>query len=228
MSIPVMTIPNTILKRLYTFGSLRNTVEGVQFSIKNRLSDTQVVGVSLIQVDGFAVPARQISLDLGDGARLTPDQISELAVVDFPLRRVLTVMLAVDPLAAGTHNLQIVFHTSQFGELAISVEDSIAEASNHPIHVPRDDLDDYAPDIVEARQQFAAAWSGVELTHIKHFAFDPHVAKGNCENFTGVAQIPLGLAGPITSTANTRRAIFSSRWRPPKGRWWPPIIAGSR
>ncbi len=32
-------IPSMMLKQLYTFGSLKNTPDGVKFSLKNRLSD---------------------------------------------------------------------------------------------------------------------------------------------------------------------------------------------
>ncbi|RMF55068.1 MAG: hydroxymethylglutaryl-CoA reductase, partial [Bacteroidetes bacterium] len=30
-----------------------------------------------------------------------------------------------------------------------------------------------------------------------HYSFDPHITQGNIENFIGVAQIPIGIAGPI-------------------------------
>ena len=39
--------------------------------------------------------------------------------------------------------------------------------------------------------------AGVRLRHLSHYSFDPHVARGNCENFTGVAQMPVGFAGPL-------------------------------
>ncbi len=38
---------------------------------------------------------------------------------------------------------------------------------------------------------------GVELSHITNYGFDPSCTAGNIENFIGVAQVPLGLAGPI-------------------------------
>jgi hydroxymethylglutaryl-CoA reductase (NADPH) len=38
---------------------------------------------------------------------------------------------------------------------------------------------------------------GVDLPHTTHYAFDPACTTGNIENFIGVAQVPLGLAGPI-------------------------------
>jgi hydroxymethylglutaryl-CoA reductase (NADPH) len=36
-----MFIPSMLLKRLYTFSSLKNTPGGVQLSVKNRLSDAR-------------------------------------------------------------------------------------------------------------------------------------------------------------------------------------------
>jgi len=37
-----MLIPSMLLKKLYTLGSLKNTAAGVQFAVKNRLSDTEL------------------------------------------------------------------------------------------------------------------------------------------------------------------------------------------
>jgi hydroxymethylglutaryl-CoA reductase len=39
--------------------------------------------------------------------------------------------------------------------------------------------------------------TGVERRHLVQYSFDPLVTKGNCENFLGVAQVPIGLAGPL-------------------------------
>ncbi|MEJ7717072.1 MAG: hypothetical protein WKF31_03565 [Thermoleophilaceae bacterium] len=33
--------------------------------------------------------------------------------------------------------------------------------------------------------------------HVASYSFDPDEARGNIENFTGVAQVPLGIAGPL-------------------------------
>ena len=65
------------------------------------------------------------------------------------------------------------------------------------MRIPRDPADDYSTEIVLARQAFVEQSTGVKLQHVGQYSFDPHVAKGNCEHFTGVAQVPLGLAGPI-------------------------------
>lgn len=49
---------------------------------------------------------------------------------------------------------------------------------------------------------------GVELSHTTHYAFDPSCTIGNIENFIGVAQVPLGLAGPIRINGEYARGDF--------------------
>src|SRR5579859_922856 len=39
---------------------------------------------------------------------------------------------------------------------------------------------------------------GLQLPHIGYYSFDEHIASSkNCENMIGVAQVPLGIAGPV-------------------------------
>lgn len=63
--------------------------------------------------------------------------------------------------------------------------------------IPRSREDDYSAEIIEARQQFIEEKTGAELNHTKQYSFDPHVMAGNIENIWGVAQIPIGVAGPL-------------------------------
>ena len=63
--------------------------------------------------------------------------------------------------------------------------------------IPRSADDDYSLEIVEQRQQFIEQQTGAELDHTKQFSFDPHEMESNIENFWGVAQIPIGVAGPL-------------------------------
>src|SRR4051794_10952615 len=39
--------------------------------------------------------------------------------------------------------------------------------------------------------------TGVELEHVTNYSFDPSALSGNVEQFLGVAQVPIGLAGPL-------------------------------
>ena len=65
-----------------------------------------------------------------------------------------------------------------------------------PSKIPRSAEDDYSEGIVEQRQNFIERQTGADLNHTKQFSFDPHEMEGNIENFWGVAQIPIGVAGP--------------------------------
>lgn len=64
--------------------------------------------------------------------------------------------------------------------------------------VPRDKSNDYSLESAAARRDFAREETGVDLKHVGQFSFDPSILPGNIENFMGVAQVPIGLAGPLT------------------------------
>jgi hydroxymethylglutaryl-CoA reductase (NADPH) len=62
--------------------------------------------------------------------------------------------------------------------------------------VPRSD-DDYTTTAAGKRMAFLAETVGVRAQHIGRYSFDPAVLAGNIENFVGVAQVPIGIAGPL-------------------------------
>jgi hydroxymethylglutaryl-CoA reductase (NADPH) len=63
--------------------------------------------------------------------------------------------------------------------------------------IPRDRDDDYTPDAIKARHEFLQDRTGARLEHIPQYSFDPTLTAGNVEQFIGVAQVPIGLAGPL-------------------------------
>ncbi|UDY22376.1 hydroxymethylglutaryl-CoA reductase [Nocardioides sp. Kera G14] len=65
------------------------------------------------------------------------------------------------------------------------------------LKIPRDRTDDYAPGAIAARQSFAREYAGSSLDHVGTYSLDPQALPGNVENFIGVAQVPIGLAGPL-------------------------------
>jgi hydroxymethylglutaryl-CoA reductase (NADPH) len=66
-------------------------------------------------------------------------------------------------------------------------------------HIPydKDPTRDYTPELVAARQAFVERQTGVTPDHLARFSFDPARVRGNIESFLGVAQVPIGLAGPL-------------------------------
>jgi multimeric flavodoxin WrbA len=63
--------------------------------------------------------------------------------------------------------------------------------------IPRDPQNDYTPEMAARRAEFLREKTGVELNHVRRQSFDPAVLPGNIENFLGVAQVPIGVAGPL-------------------------------
>ena len=63
--------------------------------------------------------------------------------------------------------------------------------------IPRDRDDDYTPAAAAARRAFLREHSGVAFDHLAHYSLDPSILPGNVEHFTGVAQVPIGIAGPL-------------------------------
>jgi len=74
--------------------------------------------------------------------------------------------------------------------------------------VPRDKQNDYTREAADQRRAFATEHTGVRLEHVAHYSFDPGLLPGNIENFTGVAQVPLGLAGPLRINGEHARGDF--------------------
>ena len=65
--------------------------------------------------------------------------------------------------------------------------------------IPRSWENDYTSEINAERQRFLEEKSGTELNHTKRFTFNPQTIEGNCEQLFGVAQLPIGVAGPLWS-----------------------------
>jgi hydroxymethylglutaryl-CoA reductase (NADPH) len=63
--------------------------------------------------------------------------------------------------------------------------------------IPRDKESDYTAEIAARRRDFLHDQTGARLEHVGAFSFDPGVLPGNVENFSGVAQVPIGVAGPL-------------------------------
>lgn len=63
--------------------------------------------------------------------------------------------------------------------------------------IPRDGDNDYTEKMAQQRRDFVAANTVCSLEHIAHYSIDPATTAGNIENFIGVAQVPMGLVGPL-------------------------------
>ena len=194
-------LPNVLLKQLYTRNSLRNTPDGFVFSLKNRLSDARFTGLKRARIDGHDYPADAFALETDAGETVAVANISAQQPLAFPLRRSVRVRATAKPLTPGRHTLEITLNTQPFGTITLTVEDELqpdaAAASPEQPAIPRDPANDYSPDVIGNRQAFMRDFTQTQPHHLPQYSFDPAVMQGKCENFVGVAQVPIGLAGPL-------------------------------
>lgn len=192
-----MLVPSMLLRQLYTTNSLRNTDSGIRFAVKNRLQDTTLTGIEGIRINGEQVAAENIELRFPDGRALPASAVSSDSPEAFALRASFEVHCKVPQLPEGKHEIGIAFQTASFGSLKFKVKDGLSTEPLNRVKLPRDPNDDYSESAIADRQKFVEDYAGTKLEHIKVYSFDPHLCQGNCEHFTGVAQIPLGIAGPL-------------------------------
>ncbi len=190
-------IPSLLLKQLYTNSSLANLENGrIAFSLKNRLADATITKVNNFKINDVEILTSLIFIDAGDGKLLHALDVSDKNPINFPIKGIITLHIDQPHLAEGKHSIGISVEALPFGKLDFVVEDSI-ERKIDRVKIPRDEQDDYSEKAIQVRRTFLEDYTKTKPHHIYQQSFDPHITGGNCEHFVGVAQIPLGIAGPL-------------------------------
>jgi hydroxymethylglutaryl-CoA reductase (NADPH) len=205
-----MKIPSLMVRQLYTFGSLENAVDGFRFGIKNRLSDVVVTRMARCIVDGLEIPPAQLRVELDGGRVLSACDVTPECPLPFALRDRAHVHAVSTPLPDGPHEIRFELETAPYGQLTIHARDAVTAPAPPHRGVPyeHDDRLNYSREMAKRRQQYVAEITGVPLRHVSAYSFDPTTTRGNIENFTGVAQIPIGFAGPLHVKGEHARGEF--------------------
>lgn len=190
-------IPGRMLRKLYNHTSLRNSGSQVRFSVKNRLAPASLVAIERVALDGEDVPVERVTVVPEGEAALPLSDFNAGPALEFPLGRTLAFGLDRAPLAEGEHELAVDFRLEPYGRLSLNVRDRLDTGRPRADALPRDVENDYAPDIVAARQRFVRERTGADIGTIAAHTIDPAECRGNIEHFTGTAQVPLGVAGPL-------------------------------
>jgi len=74
--------------------------------------------------------------------------------------------------------------------------------------IPRDKENDYSDEWAANRREFIKQKTGAVLTHTGQYSIDPKILPGNVENFIGVLQMPVGLAGPLLINGEAAQGEF--------------------
>ncbi len=202
-------IPSYILRQLYTRGSLKSHPKGFSFEIKNRLSDATFNELVSFKINGQSVPASSIFLELGN--TLSPYLELDLSNgLSFPLGRKISIVCEQSVQSNNEYTLEITLKTTPFGLLTISVKDEVSQfhAENGTLKVPRSEINDYSEKAITERWEFVESFTQTNLKHLKSYSFEPERIRGNIEQFSGVIQVPLAFAGPLTVNGQQAKGSF--------------------
>lgn len=74
--------------------------------------------------------------------------------------------------------------------------------------IPRSTTDNYSVEIVEERINWLKKKTELELPYMTEYSISPQDTRGNIENFIGIAQVPVGLTGPLRINGDHAKANF--------------------
>ncbi|MEM9933590.1 MAG: hydroxymethylglutaryl-CoA reductase, partial [Bacteroidota bacterium] len=63
--------------------------------------------------------------------------------------------------------------------------------------LPYSKTNDYTEEQADLRRKTVEEETNHSFQHVNQYSFDPDIVSGNIENFSGVAQVPIGFAGPL-------------------------------
>jgi len=203
-----ISIPPNIQRQLYTIGSLKNNDNGVSFKLRNPLNDAALTDIIRIEINGREFPVSDICLKVNERLVLA-SEVSEQHYIPLPIGQEVEIHIRTSPLEKDAeHHISLSFNSEPFGFVNFDIDDHVSQEKVERVAVPIDKAANYESDIIRKRQEFAEEFSGVRLDHIKRYSIDPVATKGNIENFSGVAQIPMGFAGPIQINGEYAKGEF--------------------
>ena len=74
--------------------------------------------------------------------------------------------------------------------------------------IPRDKHNDHTREMASQRAAFIEAIADTKMDTVSSYTIDPAVTNGNIENFVGTAQVPIGIAGPLTMAGEHAKGDF--------------------
>lgn len=117
--------PPFLLAKLYVKGSLKNTDTGFQFSLKNIIDATMLIGIGPITAGDKVYEAGAITLTLADktinGADLSRTN-------SIPVRMGMPILVAVngEPLASGVQKITVAATSGDIGKIKFDINETVA------------------------------------------------------------------------------------------------------
>ena len=119
----MVTVPGFLLRRLYVRGSLRNTYDGVQFQLMNKLGAGFARRLIPLALDGREVPLERCSFSI-DGKQFPFDVVSAETPFTLDLHKATTIHIKDLTLSQEPHTIRMGFEVAGLGLLQFDFTDA--------------------------------------------------------------------------------------------------------
>ncbi len=116
--------PPFVLAKLYVKGSLKNTDDGFEFSLKNIIDSTMLSGIGPIVVDGKSYEGASITATVGD-RQWQGDEVSKTNLMPMKMGTPLRVTVHGAPVPAGDAKISVTTTSSDIGKVKFDIKDKI-------------------------------------------------------------------------------------------------------
>ena len=118
----MVTVPSFLLRRLYVRGSLRNTAQGVQFNLLNKLGSGYARRLLPLSLDGQAVPLESCYFSV-DGKQFSFEDVSNETPFMLELNKATIVTIKDFTLMPEPHKIGMAFEVPGLGVLQFDFTD---------------------------------------------------------------------------------------------------------
>ncbi len=122
----MVTVPGFLLRRLYVKQSLKNTDEGFEFKLLNRLGSGYAYKMRPVTVDGRELPLDSATFDL-DGEATGFDEVSQDRTFTLAMNKSIIIRVSGTRLDPGPCKIGMAFDVPGLGALGFDFIDTIAE-----------------------------------------------------------------------------------------------------
>jgi hypothetical protein len=117
--------PAFILAKLYVKGSLKNTNDGFEFSLKNIIDSTMLMGIGPIVLGDASYEGASITMKVGDQV-FRGDELSREKAAPVKMGVPMVIQVKGAPLAKGLQKLSVAATTTDIGKIKFDISENIA------------------------------------------------------------------------------------------------------
>ncbi|MFT3894427.1 MAG: hypothetical protein QM730_22580 [Anaerolineales bacterium] len=117
-------IPSFLLAKLYVKGSLKNNDTGFEFSLKNIIDSTMLIGIGPIAVGEKNYEGEAITMTAGDKT-VNGAELSRANSIPVRMGVPMKIVVAGDNLAAGSQRVSVSATTSDIGKIKFDINDTV-------------------------------------------------------------------------------------------------------